>query len=40
MADELADGDWSDYNNGDFFNYVGEFMGDWLACLDAIETAA
>ena len=40
MADELADGDWSEYNNGEFFNYVGEFMGDWLDCLDAIESAA
>ncbi|MFW6321430.1 MAG: alpha-1 4-glucan-protein synthase, partial [Halohasta sp.] len=37
MADELAEGDWSDYNNGAFFNYVGEFMGDWLECLSALE---
>jgi len=36
MADELEGGDWSDYNNGEFFNYVGEFMGDWLDCLDEI----
>ena len=36
MADELEGGDWSDYNNGEFFNYVGEFMGDWLDCLDAL----
>ncbi|MEA1930951.1 MAG: alpha-1 4-glucan-protein synthase [Euryarchaeota archaeon] len=40
MAAELEDGDWSDYNNGDFFNYVGEFMGDWLDCLDEIDAAA
>jgi hypothetical protein len=36
MADELEDGDWEAYNNGEFFNYVGEFMGDWLDCLDAL----
>jgi hypothetical protein len=40
MAEELADGDWSEYNNGDFFNYIGEFMGDWLDCLEGIEQAA
>ena len=40
MADELVDGDWDDYNNGDFFNYIGEFMNDYLDCLDAIEAAA
>jgi len=40
MADELAEGDWSEYNNGDFFNYVGEFMGDWLDCLEEIDAAA
>ncbi len=40
MADELAEGDWSDYNNGDFFNYIGEFMNDYLDCLDEIEAAA
>ncbi|MFO7834709.1 MAG: alpha-1 4-glucan-protein synthase [Halohasta sp.] len=40
MADELEAGDWSDYNNGAFFNYVGEFMNDWLDCLDAIESTA
>ncbi|ELZ81529.1 alpha-1 4-glucan-protein synthase [Haloferax larsenii] len=36
MADELADGDWSDYRNGEFFNYVGSHMQDWLDCLDAL----
>jgi hypothetical protein len=36
MADRLATGDWSAYNNGDFFAYVGEFMLDWLDCLDEL----
>ncbi len=40
MADELAEGDWDDYNNGDFFNYIGEFMNDYLDCLEEIEAAA
>ena len=40
MADELAEGDWSAYNNGEFFTYIGEFMHDYLACLDEIEQAA
>ena len=37
MAHELADGDWSEYNNGAFFNYVGEYMLEWLECLSALE---
>ncbi|MDS0475380.1 alpha-1 4-glucan-protein synthase [Natrinema sp. 1APR25-10V2] len=40
MADELADGDWSDYNNGAFFNYVGEHMRDWLECLTELRPQA
>ncbi|SER11693.1 alpha-1 4-glucan-protein synthase [Natrinema salaciae] len=40
MADELADGDWEAYNNGAFFNYVGEHMRDWLDCLSALERTA
>jgi hypothetical protein len=36
MAAELRDGDW-EYNNGAFFNHVGEYMGDWLDCLDALQ---
>ena len=40
MADELEGGDWSDYNNGEFFNYVGEFMNDYLDCLETIESTA
>ena len=38
IADELVAGDWSDWNNGEFLNYCGEYMRDWLGCLDAIET--
>ncbi|SFB82714.1 Reversibly glycosylated polypeptide [Halobiforma haloterrestris] len=37
MAHELADGDWEEYNNGAFFNYVGEHMLDWLECLEALD---
>ena len=40
MAHELADGDWSDYNNGAFFNYVGEYMLEWLECLSALRPEA
>ena len=36
MGRELAAGDFSSYNNGAFFNYVGEHMLDWLDCLDAL----
>src|SRR6056297_277851 len=41
MGTELAEGDFDQYENGAFFNYVGEYMLDWLAALDelrAIET--
>jgi len=37
MATELAAGDFEAYNNGAFFNYVGEYMLDWLAALDELE---
>ncbi|WP_458188579.1 alpha-1 4-glucan-protein synthase [Haladaptatus sp. NG-WS-4] len=37
MADELVAGDWSAYQNGEFFTYVGEYMHDWLDCLDSLE---
>jgi len=37
MADALAEGDFSDWNNGAFLNYCGEYMRDWLDCLDAIQ---
>ncbi|AFO57429.1 MULTISPECIES: hypothetical protein [unclassified Natrinema] len=40
MADELADGDWEAYNNGAFFNYVGEHMRDWLDCLATLRPAS
>jgi hypothetical protein len=39
MADELAGGDFDEYRNGAFFNHVGEYMRDWLDCLDAIRRA-
>jgi len=38
MATALAEGDWSAYENGAFFTRVGEYMRDWLACLDELET--
>jgi hypothetical protein len=34
MGRELATGDFSAYNNGAFFNHVGEHMLDWLDCLE------
>jgi hypothetical protein len=37
MADALADGDFSDYNNGEFLTHCGEYMRDWLDCLDALD---
>ncbi|AGB30672.1 Alpha-1,4-glucan-protein synthase, UDP-forming [Natrinema pellirubrum DSM 15624] len=40
MARELADGDWDDYNNGAFFNHVGEYMLDWLDCLATLRPGA
>jgi hypothetical protein len=36
MADALADGDF-DYENAAFLNYCGEFMQDWLSCLEHIR---
>jgi hypothetical protein len=36
MATRLADGDFSELNNGAFLNHVGEYMHDWLDCLDAL----
>ncbi|QSW99908.1 alpha-1 4-glucan-protein synthase [Haloterrigena alkaliphila] len=39
MGRELADGDWETYNNGAFFNYVGEHMLDWLECLSELRPA-
>jgi hypothetical protein len=37
MADALAEGDFSEWNNGAFLNHCGEYMRDWLDCLDAIR---
>jgi hypothetical protein len=39
MAHELADGDFADYENGAFLNHVGEYMLDWLTCLDQLVAA-
>jgi len=40
MAEALADGDFSAWQNGAFLNYCGEHMREWLDCLDAVETRA
>ncbi|PHQ44937.1 alpha-1 4-glucan-protein synthase [Halorubrum sp. C3] len=37
MADALAEGDFDEWNNGAFLNHCGEYMRDWLDCLDAIR---
>jgi len=37
MADALAEGDFAEWNNGAFLNHCGEYMRDWLDCLDAIR---
>jgi hypothetical protein len=39
MADALATGDFSGYNNGAFLNHCGEYMRDWLDCLDELGAA-
>ena len=36
-GETLSEGDWSEYNNGAFFNHVGEYMLNWLDCLDELE---
>jgi hypothetical protein len=36
IADELVESEF-DYENGEFLNFVGEHMRDWLACLDEID---
>ncbi|PAU85436.1 alpha-1 4-glucan-protein synthase [Halorubrum salipaludis] len=36
MADALAEGDFDEWNNGAFLNHCGEYMRDWLDCLDAL----
>jgi hypothetical protein len=40
IAAAMAEGDFSDWENGAFLNYCGEFMLDWLACLDELDDAA
>ncbi|MFB6299650.1 MAG: alpha-1 4-glucan-protein synthase, partial [Halobacteriales archaeon] len=40
IADDLVDGDWSEWNNGAFLNYCGQYMQDWLDCLDELEATA
>jgi hypothetical protein len=37
MADRLAEGDFSDLNNGAFLTHCGEYMRDWLDCLDELD---
>jgi len=37
IARRLADGEFDEWENGDFLPYVGEHMLDWLDCLEAIE---
>lgn len=39
MADRLVEGEFDEYRNGAFFNHVGEYMHDWLDCLDALADA-
>jgi hypothetical protein len=40
LADRLADGDFSEWTNGAFFNHVGDRMGEWLDCLDELAPEA
>ncbi|SEH62250.1 Reversibly glycosylated polypeptide [Halopenitus malekzadehii] len=37
MGRELAEGDYESYNNGAFFNHVGEHMCEWLDCLETLN---
>lgn len=37
LASALENGDWGGYNNGEFLNYVGRCMNDWLECLAELE---
>ena len=40
MAEALSTGDFGEWNNGEFLNYCGEYMNDWIDCLDTIEPTA
>ena len=37
MADALATGEFDNWNNGNFLNYCGDAMQDWIDCLNEIE---
>ncbi|XGI84345.1 alpha-1 4-glucan-protein synthase [Halorutilales archaeon Cl-col2-1] len=37
IADSLVEGDWDDLNNGEFLSYCGEYMHDWLDCLEDLS---
>jgi len=37
MAEALTEGDFSAYRNGEFLTHTGEYMRDWLACLDELD---
>jgi len=38
IGTELAEGDFEAYQNGEVFNYVGEYMLDWLEALDELRS--
>jgi len=38
MAEAFAEGDFEDWENGRFLNFCGEYMLDWLDCLDAVDS--
>lgn len=40
IADTFVSGDWQSLNNGEFLNYCGEYMLDWLECLESLETGS
>lgn len=37
MADALATGEFDEWNNGEFLNYCGDAMRDWIDCLNEID---
>jgi hypothetical protein len=40
IGHRLTTGDFGDWENGPFLTHVGEYMLDWLDCLDALGTAS
>ncbi|AHG03719.1 hypothetical protein HALDL1_08980 [Halobacterium sp. DL1] len=36
VGERLAEGDYEEYNNGAFLNECGEYLLDWVDCLDAV----